>query len=465
MSDSSRQSHILLSNMGANSPQLTSYQLKEQTCDYQFSAIALWSLLPENQRPTEIRFLLTPEAESIAKKDILKEANKAGVEVKFIKLLGNETPDDSREFLERVAKEIPPGCRLTLDVTQGLRHHAFLFYALALYLGEFRDVDIMGAWYCRWEISRDPKVPRPFIDLKPVLELARWFHALAVFRETGSLREISHLMPEGTTRDLVERLSQFFLTGMPLEAGDAASQFVETAKAQPILPDLPLASEIKDAILNEVSQLAGHTFESQSGNGNKSKKIVELTQKELDRQAVFIDRYFRTGQVNLAFGLLREWTVNLIAFQRSETDHWLDRRTREGIEHALGGLGEVLKAKNSKQKKKYKQAAVRDSLSESQRAWGKRWNTLCDIRNALQHHGMKPAVFEPDRKDIPKAEASWRERAEWEVSPAFGGGQGRLLVCPIGLTPGVLYSALIHTEPARVLVIARSNRSPSLQKR
>jgi len=141
--------------MGAGNPGRppvsSRYSLANGECEYRCSAVALWKLLPVERRPGEIWYLLTPEARECAELHILDEARQADVPVQFIDLRGNETPDDSRAFLEIVAERLPQGCRLTLDVTRGLRHHAFLFYALALYLSEFRDVTIDGAWYCRWE--------------------------------------------------------------------------------------------------------------------------------------------------------------------------------------------------------------------------------------------------------------------------------------------------------------------------
>ncbi|MEX1027449.1 MAG: hypothetical protein WD049_05510 [Candidatus Paceibacterota bacterium] len=53
MNGSNSQEHILLSNMGANAPRMTTYQLGDEMCAYQFSAVALWKLLPIEQRPTE----------------------------------------------------------------------------------------------------------------------------------------------------------------------------------------------------------------------------------------------------------------------------------------------------------------------------------------------------------------------------------------------------------------------------
>ena len=454
MSELLKRRHILLANMGANKPRDTTYQLDQDQCASQFSAIALWKLLPEERRPGEILYLLTPEAAAASKEQIIAEASEADVAVRFIDLPGNEVPDDSREFLERVAEEIPEGCQLTLDVTQGLRHHAFLFYALALYLGTFRDVEIAGAWYCRWEISREESVARPFIDLKPVLDLAYWFHAIAMFRETGSLRQIASRMREGDLRTLADQLSFFFLNGMPLEAGNVAFRLVSRASEEPMITDIPLADQLHQVLLREIRPLAGCQFEPNPRDQQASKKRMPLTEDELDRQAHFIDRYFQTGQLNLAFGLLREWLVNRLAMQFGVMP-WLDRQNRESIEHRLGGLGEVIRAKDptDPSKKRYRHQAIRELLTGDQKDWGKRWNRVADIRNALQHHGMKPAAFEPHRADIEAARKEWEQRAGWPELSHFGGGRGKLLICPIGLTPGVLYSAIARTTPHRVVVV------------
>lgn len=454
MSGNGNRQHILLSDVGANKPRVTRYQIGDSQCESHFSALALWKLLPNGQRPDQVRFLLTPEAEQAARNQIETEARNAGVPVEFIELPGNETPDDSRVLLERVAKTIPKGCRLTLDVTQGLRHHAFLFYALALYLSEFRDVHISGAWYCRWEISRDENIPRPFINLKPVLDLAHWFHALAVFRETGSLREIVHRVPDGDLRNLVSRLSLFFVNGMPLEAGDAASRVVKCADENQLVSDVPLAHELNDVLIKEIQPFAGSEFDANPACHERQKKRIALTDEELARQARFIDRYFETGQLNLAFGMLREWIVNKLARDGGK-DSWLERPARQAIEHWLGGLGEVIKAKDptDPKKKRYLHQSIRESLTDDQKTWGKRWNRVADIRNALQHHGMKAAVFEPQRSDIQSARIDWAKRAEWTGISQFGGGGGKLLICPIGLTPGVLYSALTQTKPDRAIVV------------
>ncbi len=432
------------------------YQLGEAERASYFSAFGLWQLLEKRDLATEIWFLLTPKARETQWQEIRCEASRVGVAVQAIDLTGDM--DDTYDFLEQTANRIPKGCQLTLNVTEGLRHHAFLFYALALYLTAFRDVRLEGAWYCRLE-TENWNDPKPLIDLKPILDLAYWFHALVVFRETGSLREVARRLTDEDVKERVDQLSTLFLNGMPLEAGNKAARILAFVSQHAMVTDVPLAEQLQDVIIDSIRPLAGVAFEPQpkKSQADTSKKALPLNLDELRRQAKYIQSYFDTGQLNLAFGLMREWVINWIAFQRKQTSNWLDRPTREKIERNLGGLAEVLKAKDpaDAKRKLYKHAAVRKQLTESQKVWGKRWNTVCDLRNALQHHGMKAGVFEPHRGDIQRARSDWEQWEQWETPPEFGGGHGRLLICPIGKTPGVLYSAIgrMALPPDRVLAI------------
>ena len=463
MSEENTPPHILLTSIGVSGPKPTKYVMEERNGTGLFSAFGLWHVLPDDQRPDEIWFLLTPKARDTTWDEIKSEAAQIGVSVHAIDLAGNI--DDTHEFLEQTASSIPVGAQLTLNVTEGLRHHAFLFYALALYLTAFRGVRVKGAWYCRLETA-DREDPKPVINLKPVLDLAHWFHALAVFRETGSLREVARQISDGDARQLINDLSLLFQNGMPVEAGDVAARLVAGISNAPHVTNVPLAGELQELILSGIDPLAGAEFDAHPTSDRPAKKSLPLTMDELSRQAEFIDRYFDTGQINLAFGLVREWVVNWILLQRENDSSWLERSTRMSIEYNLGGLGEVFRAKDptDPRGKRYKHASVRDRLNEEQREWAKRWNSICDIRNALQHHGMKPAAFQPHRSDIAKMQADWKTWRSWSAVPEFGGGSGRLLICPIGMTPGVLFSAIQRTKPDRILIVCSDDSETAIDE-
>ncbi len=93
---------------------------------------------------------------------------------------------------------------LTVDVTHGYRHFSFLTYIGVLYLAALRGVRVRGAYY---GLLRSD-APSPFLDLRPLLALPRWIHALEVVRETGSTLPLAEALDGGaqdrsaTARDI-----------------------------------------------------------------------------------------------------------------------------------------------------------------------------------------------------------------------------------------------------------------------
>ena len=63
-----------------------------------------------------------------------------------------------------------------------LSEHPLRYLRVALYLKSLRGIEICGAYYGMVEgFARDSKEPRPIVDLRSLLELPEWFHAVACF--------------------------------------------------------------------------------------------------------------------------------------------------------------------------------------------------------------------------------------------------------------------------------------------
>ena len=140
---------------------------------------------------------------------------------------GNSS-DEIRQILESVANRVPEGADLTLDVTQGLRHFPFIFYALVLYLTSLRGVKIRGAYYGMIEgISRN--APKPIIDLQPLLELPEWFHAVRMFRDQGTTKPMADLL-QPLADTLNQETGQLFKEGKQ-ETGKKRSEQAKQVKS------------------------------------------------------------------------------------------------------------------------------------------------------------------------------------------------------------------------------------------
>ena len=197
--------HILLTSLGTSARD-TQYELNGYIKTAKLTPLALVKLLDESQLPNRVVAAITKGAERSKTWPIFQTEIKStlGICPDLVSIPDGSNPAEIGRILEAVAKKIPEGADLTLDVTQGLRHFPFIFYALVLYLKSLREVTIRGAYYGMVE-GFDPKdpTPRPIIDLQPLLDLPEWFYAVRMFREQGTTLPIADLI-----QPLAERLKK-----------------------------------------------------------------------------------------------------------------------------------------------------------------------------------------------------------------------------------------------------------------
>lgn len=469
--DMANTSHLLLTSLGT-SPRETTYGLDGRTVRACFAPLALWQLLPESARPHRVVVLVTPEAGVAALPQFEQGAKALGLEVDPCDIPGGAPAADVAAFLRCAAECVPADSRVTLDVTHGLRHHAFLFYSLALYLRSLRGVQIEGAWYGLLEAGGGD-TPRPIIDLRPALALADWFHAVRVFRERGTALPIAALVRPfaGASREdakqagndptlhasataiekvaeQLEKVSFAYESALPLELGCEAERLrrqLSSGLPGGLGDQVPLSGELSERI-EEAAQV--FAFGEPTGSG-KWKTAVVLDDKELARQRRLIDLYLERDQLPLALGLMREWVVSWVVKHTGQPKDWLGRTERQAAEHKLGALAA------------YVRRGRKGELSIPQNEWGAFWNQLASLRNALHHHGMEEDEVKSAATTLASVREFWNDLPDTPFTP-LGGGGGRLLVTPLGTRPGVLFSALRKSRPDTCIVVCSRQSEASV---
>ena len=439
MSSNSSNVPVIVTSCGVAEWRESNYRINEEQVLAPHPSFALYRLLQPKFCATKIYFVLTREAAEKHWESIKTEADRLGVDCEKIEVADG---DDSTDTLESIAKAVPADAEVVLDVTQGLRHHAFLFYGLAVYLSSFQKTEVTSAWYCRHGGSSEAS---QFVDLSNLLKLNQWFQGMNVFEETGSLRKIAELFPAGDGERLLSSYSKAFSLGLPVELGNCAKKLRETIQGKgwkKNVRDVPLSNQIKDKFLKVVDG-----FQSE-GYTKSGKSSVLLDEKELQRQADVVSAYIEFEQYNLAFGLMREWVVSYCCLKLDAGENWLDRDTRFGFERKLGAIDVIV----CDPKKEY--VEVRDRLTVVEKKWAERWSNIRTLRNQLQHHGMAKAdFFVENGKVIKRVIEDWRDRESWGEPPRIGGGKGKLLICPVGKSKGVLLSAIAYSKPDRCIVL------------
>jgi CRISPR-associated DxTHG motif protein len=359
--------HILLTALGREQ-RSTVYELHGSTVEEPLAPLALLRLLPQDARPNRVLALCTEGARHATWETFANGVRQTlHIEAERLGIPDGKTADEIRQIVETAAAKFPEGAELTLDVTQGLRHFPFVAYALALYLTSLRGIRLRGAYYGMLEaFAPDSKEPRPIVDIRPLLDLPEWFHAVRVFRETGSTGPLAGLMrtlqsgSPGNADAIVtslEKMTFAYEAGLPVELAYAAARV-----ASSFAKGLPTAATTRIPLATQVSQLltdACHMFQT----GAVDQDTVPTTQEaewkshiaadddELRRQANLIDLYLFRNQLPLALGMMREWVVSLLLARAGRGAKWLDgswNGTRSIAERRLGALAALQRDKTGR---------------------------------------------------------------------------------------------------------------------
>ena len=429
--------HLMLTVLGTD-PKPARYVL--DGCEYScvLAPVALLKLLPEAERPDRVLAVCTPEAKQETWPKLQKELSDQ-YQAELVQIPNGGELGDIDEFLKKVTDVIPENVELTVDITHGFRHFSFLIYISVLYMAALRGIRIRGAYYGM--LNRN--APSPFLNLRPLLELPRWTHALEVLRETGSALPLASLIeavpwrnPQSPNRlsNQLKGLSEAYLSGLPLELGEKAWQLKESDTELGKLlraGQLPLERELRTQLeeMLEPQVLLDKLPKS-------SKSNIPLSKNELTRQAHIVDSLLDKGHTATALGLMREWTVSWVIYHQNPDAEWLDhnavRRQAENLLHSTCTLEKDNPAE----------------LSSKQRKLAEFWRELTDLRNGFAHHGMRRQALVNDPKtkgQIDCVRTYWKTtlRSLPEFSLALGASNGgRVLVSPIGQSPGVLFSAV-----------------------
>ena len=468
---------VFLTALGVQQQNDTPYRLGDATASASLAPLALLQLLPKEDAPDRVLALCTESATEttwLTLQDQVQKNHRVAIE--RVPIPDGNDRGEIDTILRKAVEAIPERCDLIVDVTHGYRHIPFVAYSLVLYLSALRGVRLRGFYYARFDgIPSD--APRPIVELSPLAELPRWFHAVQVFRDTGVLQPVAERLDElserykhrarqapsgeasdlyktsSTAKGLAGRLrtwSHHYEAGLPLELAEASEKIRGKHSQLPSLlaDEVPLGDVLAEQLAEPVDATSRHETETKAAD----KRSIALDQDELKRQGLLVDRYLNRDQVHQALGLMREWLVSRVLLERGDPAQWLQRESRLAQERWLGALANLASSPRGQH-----------SLDKSQIRLGRFWDRLGKARNALHHHGMKQDAVDPAKIVSDELRGDWQELRDCDAIPTtFGGGGGRLLVTALGQSPGVLFSALSHIECDRLLVVCTSETAGSI---
>ena len=349
-----------------------------------------------------------------------------------------------------LAKRIQEGEEIILDVTFALRHLPFVYLAALAYLVGLRGVKVKGIYYGAQMLEENGIVP--LLDISLLFDLMEWYHALAVTNETGDFRPVASLLRNipsmrfienrrdpslSRAASAAEKLAAALASGLPLEVGSLAHNLCQAVKALDNQKSSTTASTLALGKLEQVVQPWAVPVQ---------KADLELSRAELERQLMLAEWYLERMNIPTALLVLREWLVNAVLLSRGVTTDWLDYgKHRKPVESFLNALIK---------RNEY------NLVGTTEREFVSVWSAVAKNRNEFAHAGMKQGKIPLDKAKVRTLLKRCWDIFHNQAIPSRIDGSGELfLITPLGLSPGVLYSALHHVQPDRVLIITSSEAS------
>jgi len=267
----------------------------------------------------------------------------------------------------------------------------------------------------------------------PLQELRAREQKLAYQQGAGPLKDALARL-----KDPVKKLGEAEHAGLPLETGLAARQLLETLSG--------LRSELAAPLRMILDALRPKLEEWATPPGVEKKSEIVLDRQELERELGLVEHYLETENPARALRLLREWLINLVLDRTGQGSAWLDYgAARKPAEHRLA-LVEARKGGLP--------SALADLASV--------WSAVSQLRNGVAHAAFKREDVGPTVGKVRGLMNGCRSLLNGDLDFRVLGDGDHLLVTPLGLSPGVLYTALHELEPDRVLVLTSPAAHPGL---
>ena len=453
----------LLASLGIANYSERTYTKAGQVHKTRFAPVAAAALA--GPRPTAAILVLTQEAQENPSggdnetyRQLCSELRALGVEtITTVRVGAVSSPalvDQLLDGLLEALSEHAPG-RLVIDLTFGFRALPFVIFAGAVAAKDLFGIEVAEVVYAADEVKSPEK---PLIDLTPALQLHDWYSAAKALQESGSPLFLARLIrrsqvqgkaapgevpavPAKSAAASLEQLDAAMQECLPVEELAAAEECLRRLRAEKSIASTQAIGRIILPVLRKAAEaavLAGAPLPAEPIAKSDRPLHRDWLRHQLDR----ITKGAEQGRASRALLALSEWLISRVVLARGEGDRWLERRVRQLAHRSLTA------------------ASVRE------RPPGRLYADVGQQRNKLAHAGMglEPCA-PPTTAQLAALVARAREGLGAEHDELWAlprTGSGRLLVTALGLSPGLLYSALTVLEPQTVLVITSEKGAVSL---
>jgi len=383
----------LLTFLGTGRYREACYHYGNQTHTASYAPAASASFL----QVSKLLVFVTPDAEQ-AHLGPLSECLPDGVELESRPVPLGQNEAQLWEIFQAITDAVKPGERVAFDVTHGFRTFPMIGLLAAAFLQAGLDVELQAVLYGAWEARDESAQPpsTPVFDLSPMLELLRWADAAQRFNRTGDARPLAErlrmrkkkvaLSGYADAGDRAAKLNN--LTGA-LEQISRALRLVRPSQALESISGLE--QRIQDGLtsLQQLPELGPFQLLLDRLNSSYAPLAVNASipvpwgrlQAEREMLHWYVDREQWVQAVTLG----REWLVSWALAHHDQHD-FQRKDLRQQMAHALGASAEGYRS--AKQKKEPFEPLFLRELPHREAVFDI-WSALSDVRNDIDHAGMR----------------------------------------------------------------------------
>lgn len=447
----------LVASIGIGSYAVVTYQHQDRGWQTAFAPVALARIL--NLKGARATIIVTEKArDSQPCAEMLRELAEAGLHARVESIPDGRIEQEVLAIFDKITAVVAEGAEIVLDVTFALRHLPFVYVAALTYLVGLRNVKIKGIYYGAFELRDVEKATAPIVEITPLFGLIQWYHALQTARDTGVLTNLAAQLRGDVGRlfqrqagdialshagNAAEDLAEALAAGLPIEAGFRAANLLKAiATLAPESGGAPAARLALDSLRAQLESQAIPNHPAQ-------KRDLPLTADELARQIALAEWYAHRGDYPKAVCILREWIVNLLLLNQG-AGGWLNHAAhRKPVEDCLNAFSE---------------RARQELATEAEGRLASVWDAVAALRNKLMHAGMIEAEVSVSLADVLNKVAGCRGLREVAAMAARPRPPRRVLLTSLGLSPGVVFSAVSRVAPDELLVVTSAQARERLEE-
>ncbi|MEG6617028.1 TIGR02221 family CRISPR-associated protein [Peptococcaceae bacterium 1198_IL3148] len=404
----------------------------------------------KNLAGAKASILVTQKAREKHYNQLAGELTALGLNPQPVDIPDGISEEEIFKIFEIITAQVSEGERITLDVTFSLRHLPFVYLAALIYMVGLKQVKLEGIYYGAFELKQDQV--SPILEITSLFRLIEWYHGLSNARQEGDFRALGRLLNGDIGRlykqgagdanfskvsKLMNKLGFYLASVLPMEVGLNSKDVSSLLKKE--FQSTTGTAYAAHMAMNSLSQLLDRWKISGDDDQEIAKGYIEITEEELERQLRLAEWYIERMNVPAALLVIREWMITRMQFASNHINDWLGYHKRKKYEQILNALSERAKHGIGN--------AVEKELASV-------WQSIAKQRNKFAHAGMLEKEVDVSAGLVKNSIKKCRALLEKDIPADLPYQNGDCyLITPLGMSKGVLYTALTLVNPNKLVII------------